>query len=200
MINAIQQSPPPPRTDVESPPKGPTRGSGGPPEDRPKIPVGEINSYSPPSKDRREGLKILLKPLVGGGGGLCCSLNNYGNLVLPYKKSFFVFFFSSKNLHIFPHKKKFSFSSLKSYGLSLFTVVLLHQEILLKKKMFFLSKFFLSPKSDRSCSKSIGFFFSPFGRGGVTDFFLIEKLSQNPGACPSNARAPHVLWGGGVYC
>ena len=27
-------------------------------------------------------------------------------------------------------------------------------------------------------------------------FFLGTEESENPGACPKNARAPHVLWGG----
>ena len=67
-------------------------------------------------------------------------------LFFPHKKSFFVFFFL-KEFTYFSTKKKFSFSSLKSYGLSLFTVVLLHQEILLKKKMFFFIQIFIVPKT-----------------------------------------------------
>ena len=52
------------------PPHGPTRGSGEPPEGRtPKNPRREKKILSPPSKDRREGLRILLKTSVHGGGG-----------------------------------------------------------------------------------------------------------------------------------
>ena len=64
-------------------------------------------------------------------------------LFFPLKKSFFVFFlitfffFSSKTYIFFHTKKVFSFSSLKSYGLSLFTVML------------------RPPKVTKSCSKTI---------------------------------------------
>jgi len=38
------------------------------PKGAPKIPVGEKKFNSPPSKDRRESLKILLRTSVHGGG------------------------------------------------------------------------------------------------------------------------------------
>ena len=68
---ALQQSPPHGPT-LSPLPKDRREGLVSRPKGAPKIPVGKKNFYSPPSKDRREGLKILLKTSVHGGG-LCCT-------------------------------------------------------------------------------------------------------------------------------
>jgi hypothetical protein len=60
----------PPRTVVESPPKGPTRGSGKPPEGRPKNPGGGKNVLQSPLKGPTRGSENFAQN-VGSWGGLC---------------------------------------------------------------------------------------------------------------------------------
>ena len=73
-------------------------------------------------------------------------------------------FFTTEFIHVLGIKNIYIFSSNISCDKKFTT------RNIIEKKMFFVSKFILSPKSDRSCSKSIAFSVSPFRRkGGVTD-------------------------------
>ena len=65
-------TPSPPRTDVESPPKGPTRGSGEPPEGRPKNPGREKIVLQSPLKGPTRGSDNFAQNVgpCGGGGTL----------------------------------------------------------------------------------------------------------------------------------
>ena len=135
-----------------------------------KLPPHRTCVFSCAAKPRRMSLKRNLR---FSGTGFFFSKDL---LLFSTEKKFFRFlfnyiFFFPQRIYIFFHTKKvFSFSALKSYGLSLFTVMLRPQKV------------------TKACSKTIAhicFSLWPFGGGGGDRFFFDGKnLYQNPGACP----------------
>ena len=96
---ALQQSPPPPRTDVESPPVGQTLGSG-------ESPDGRVRITKRPSKKkvplRRTDARVCYfdeTPLSLGGGTLLYSS-------APTPRTFWWNFFGHKRSDIYPTRKK----------------------------------------------------------------------------------------------